>query len=212
MALNSFLEAPMPKQGFVLFAAAVLILTLTNPRQLFAERSSQHTLSAKPGANETVYGFEADSIQGRSVTLSRYKGKVILIVNVASKCGFTPQYKGLEALYQKYKSKGLVILGFPCNQFHHQEPGDAAEIQSFCRAHYGVTFPLFAKIEVNGPNANPLYQFLKKAEPDPDGKLDIGWNFTKFLIDRKGRPLARFVSKVTPEEIDADIARALRKN
>ncbi|MGH7738776.1 MAG: glutathione peroxidase [bacterium] len=183
-----------------------------NPRHLFAEHASRHTLAAKPGTDGTVYGFKADSIQGRLMTLSQYKGKVILIVNVASKCGFTPQYKGLEALYQKYKSKGFVILGFPCNQFFHQEPGSAAEIQNFCRARYGVTFPLFAKIEVNGPNANPLYQFLKKAEPDPDGKLDIGWNFTKFLIDRKGRPIARFVSKVTPKEIDADIAQALGKN
>ena len=162
-----------------------------------------------PGMDGTVYGFTADSIQGKAVTLSKYKGQVLLIVNVASKCGFTPQYEGLEALYKKYKDKGFVILAFPCNQFKEQEPGTAAQIVKFCRARYGVTFPLFAKIEVNGPGAHPLYQFLKKAEPDPQGKLDIGWNFTKFLIGRDGRPLKRFVSQQTPEQIDADIAKQL---
>ncbi|HVM33052.1 MAG TPA: glutathione peroxidase [bacterium] len=157
----------------------------------------------------TVYGFTANSIQGKPVTLSQYQGKVLLIVNVASKCGFTPQYKGLEALYEKYKDKGLVILGFPCDQFAHQEPGDAAQIGEFCRARYGVTFPMFDKIQVNGPGAHPLYQFLKKAEPDPAGKLDIGWNFNKFLIGRDGRPLKRFVSQVTPEELESDVAKTL---
>ncbi len=158
-----------------------------------------------PGADGTIYGFEADSLQGKPVTLSQYQGKVLLIVNVASKCGFTPQYKGLEALYEKYKDKGFVILGFPCNQFASQEPGTAAQIATFCKANYGVTFPMFAKIEVNGPNAFPLYQFLKKAELDPAGKTEIGWNFNKFLIDRQGHPLHRYVSQVKPEDIDADI-------
>jgi glutathione peroxidase len=165
--------------------------------------------SVTPGTDGTVYGFEANSLQGKPVTLSQYKGKVLLIVNVASKCGFTPQYKGLEALYEKYKDKGFVILGFPCNQFKEQEPGDAAQIATFCKANYGVSFPMFAKIEVNGPGAHPLYQFLKKAELDPSGNLPIGWNFNKFLIDRQGRPMHRYVSQVKPEDIDADIAKAL---
>ena len=160
----------------------------------------------------TVYGFKALTIDNQPATLSSYKGKVLLIVNVASKCGFTPQYAGLEKLYEKYKDKGFVILGFPCNQFHSQEPGTANEIKTFCSTKYNVTFPLFAKIEVNGDHTHPLYQFLKNAEPDPDGKTDIGWNFTKFLIDRQGRPVGRFVSKVKPEEIEPHIHAELSKN
>jgi glutathione peroxidase len=160
---------------------------------------------------DTVYGFKMKDIDGNTVPLSKYKGKVLLIVNVASKCGFTPQYTGLEKLYEKYKGKGFVILGFPCNQFHSQEPGTDADIKTFCSTKYDVKFPLFDKIEVNGDNTNPLYQFLKKAEPDPDGKLDIGWNFNKFLIDRSGHPLARFVSKQTPEDIDSQIQATVSK-
>lgn len=160
---------------------------------------------------KTVYEFKALTINNQPAILSSYKGKVLLIVNVASKCGFTPQYAGLEKLYEKYKDKGFVILGFPCNQFLSQEPGTANEIKTFCSTKYNVTFPLFAKIEVNGDHAHPLYQFLKKAEPDPDGKTDIGWNFNKFLIDRQGHPLKRFVSKVKPEEIDSQIQAELAK-
>ncbi len=159
----------------------------------------------KDNESASVYGFKVKTIDGKDVTLAKYKGKVLLIVNVASKCGYTPQYKGLEALYEKYKDQAFEILGFPCNQFKSQEPGTESQIKSFCESNYGVKFPLFAKIEVNGDNAHPLYQFLKKAEPDPDGKTDIGWNFTKFLIDRQGHPLKRFVSKQTPEEIDSEI-------
>jgi len=159
----------------------------------------------------TVYGFQALTIDGQPATLDAYKGKVLLIVNVASKCGFTPQYKGLERLYEKYKDKGFVILGFPCNQFRGQEPGNEKQIKTFCGTNYGVTFPLFSKIEVNGDHTHPLYQFLKSAEPDPEGKTDIGWNFTKFLIDRQGHPLKRFVSKQKPEEIDAQIQGELAK-
>jgi glutathione peroxidase len=159
----------------------------------------------------TVYGFKALTIDNQPATLSSYKGKVLLIVNVASKCGFTPQYAGLEKLYEKYKDKGFVILGFPCNQFHSQEPGTASDIKTFCSTKYNVTFPLFAKIEVNGDNSHPLYQYLKKAEPDPDGKTDIGWNFTKFLIDRNGQPVKRFVSKQKPEDIESQIQAELKK-
>src|ERR1700677_3118787 len=148
----------------------------------------------------TVYSFKEKDIDGKTVSLAKYKGKVLLIVNVASKCGHTPQYAGLEKLYEKYKDKGFVILGFPCNQFKEQEPGTDADIKTFCTTKYNVTFPLFDKIEVNGENSNPLYQFLKIAEPDPDGKFDIGWNFTKFLIDRQGHPVKRIMTKIEPED------------
>jgi glutathione peroxidase-family protein len=198
--------------GFLQIAAFALGLSGLAP-SLWADATPvavpTATAVVTPGADGTVYGFEADSLQGKPVTLSQYQGKVLLIVNVASKCGFTPQYKGLEALYEKYKDKGFVILGFPCNQFKQQEPGTAGEIATFCKANYGVSFPLFAKIEVNGPGAHPLYQFLKKTELDPDGKNPIGWNFNKFLIDRQGHPLHRYVSQVKPEDIDADIAKQL---
>jgi len=192
--------------SFLILAALALGLNGLTP-SLWADAAPTATAVATPGADGTIYGFEADSLQGKPVALSQYKGKVLLIVNVASKCGFTPQYKGLEALYEKYKDKGFVILGFPCNQFAQQEPGTAAEIATFCKANYGVTFPMFAKIEVNGPNAFPLYQFLKKAETDPAGKTEIGWNFNKFLVGRDGHPLHRYVSQVKPEDIDADIAK-----
>jgi len=159
----------------------------------------------------SVYSFKMKDIDGKMVSLAQYKGKVLLIVNVASKCGHTPQYAGLEKLYEKYKDKGFVILGFPCNQFKEQEPGTDADIKTFCTTKYNVTFPLFDKIQVNGDHTNPIYQFLKAAEPDPDGKLDIGWNFTKFLIDRQGHPVKRIMTKVEPEDFDADIQAAVSK-
>ncbi|HVZ80866.1 MAG TPA: glutathione peroxidase [bacterium] len=160
---------------------------------------------------DTVYQFKMRNIDGKMVPLSKYKGKVLMIVNVASKCGHTPQYAGLEKLYEKYKKEGFVILGFPCNQFREQEPGTDKEIKAFCTSKYNVTFPLFDKIEVNGDKAVPLYQFLKKAEPEEGGSTEIGWNFTKFLIDRKGHPLKRFVTKVEPEETESAIQEALKK-
>jgi glutathione peroxidase len=159
-------------------------------------------------SGQHFYQFKAKSLQGKEVNMNDYKGKVVLIVNVASKCGFTPQYEGLEALYKKYSSKGLVILGFPCNQFASQEPGNAEEIAKFCSLTYGVNFPMFAKIEVNGNNADPLYKYLKSALP---GTLtnDIKWNFTKFLLDRKGNPIKRFAPNVKPEQITSDIEKLL---
>lgn len=157
----------------------------------------------------TVYDFHAKSIDGSEVSLAAYRGSVLLIVNVASKCGFTPQYTGLEALYKKYKDQGLVVLGFPCNQFGGQEPGVESEILSFCDLQFGVTFPLFAKIDVNGPNAHPLYGFLKTAKPGILGTEGIKWNFTKFLIDRKGEPIHRYAPTDKPDAIDPDVQSAL---
>lgn len=157
------------------------------------------------------YSFKAKNLEtNKEISMKSYTGKVVLIVNTASKCGFTPQYEGLEKLYTSYKDKGLVILGFPCNQFGGQEPGSAEEISKFCSLKYNVTFPMFQKIEVNGNNADPLYKYLKEALP---GTLtnDIKWNFTKFLLDRKGNPVKRFGSATKPEEIGSDIEKLLNE-
>ncbi|TXH05305.1 MAG: glutathione peroxidase [Nevskiaceae bacterium] len=156
-----------------------------------------------------VYDFAAKTIDGTEQKLDAYKGKVLLIVNTASKCGFTPQYKGLEALYRKYKDQGLVVLGFPCDQFGHQEPGDENEIKNFCSLSYDVSFPMFAKIDVNGANAHPLYQYLKSEATGILGSEGIKWNFTKFLIDKSGQVVKRYGSVDTPEKIDKDIAKLL---
>jgi glutathione peroxidase len=153
----------------------------------------------------SVYDFEAKSIDGNTVKLDAYKGKTLLIVNVASKCGFTPQYEGLEALYKKHKDQGLVILGFPCDQFGHQEPGEESQIKDFCSLTYGVDFPMFAKIEVNGDNAHPLYKYLKNEEKGILGTTAIKWNFTKFLVDKSGKVLKRYGSMDKPESIEKDI-------
>lgn len=157
----------------------------------------------------SVHDFTAQSIDGKPQRLSDYKGKVLLVVNVASKCGFTPQYRGLEALWRKYEDKGLVILGFPCDQFGHQEPGDEAEIQSFCSMTYDVSFPMFAKIEVNGPGAHPLYQHLKAEAPGLLGTEGVKWNFTKFLVDRSGKVVKRYAPTDKPEAIEPDIVALL---
>ena len=175
----------------------------------------------------TIYDFTAETGSGEQLNFSQYKGDVLLIVNTASKCGFTPQYDGLEALYQKYASKGFVVIGFPCDQFGHQEPGTNEEIEEFCRLNHGVTFPLMAKSDVNGENANEVFKWLYSEKPfagfgdsdtgkfmdamlsrnDPDyaSNPDIKWNFTKFLLDRKGRVVARFEPVVTPQELESEI-------
>lgn len=158
---------------------------------------------------ENVYSFEVKTIKGDSQTLDKYKNKVVLIVNTASKCGLTPQYEGLEALYQKYKDKGLVILGFPCNQFMGQEPGTAEEIENFCNTKYNITFPLFDKIEVNGDKTNPLYTYLKETLP-LEGKNDIRWNFEKFLIDKNGKPVKRFAPRTKPADLETEIQEFLK--
>jgi glutathione peroxidase len=153
----------------------------------------------------SIYDFEVKTISGETVSMNMFKNKVLLIVNVASKCGFTSQYEGLENLYEKYKDKGLVILGFPCNQFMHQEPLNEDDIKSFCSINYGVTFPLFAKIDVNGENAHPLYQFLKEAQKGLLGSEAIKWNFTKFLVDKSGVIVNRFAPATKPESLELDI-------
>jgi glutathione peroxidase len=157
----------------------------------------------------TVYDFEATTIDGQAQKLDAYRGKVMLVVNVASKCGFTPQYKGLEALWRKYQDQGLVILGFPCDQFGHQEPGDENEIKNFCSLTYDVSFPMYAKVEVNGAGTHPLYQYLKSEATGLLGSQAIKWNFTKFLIDKDGKVVKRYGSMDTPEKIDADITKLL---
>jgi len=160
---------------------------------------------------QSLYDFTATSIEGKPVSLNTYRGKVLLIVNTASACGFTPQYKGLQALYDTYASDGFEILGFPCNQFGQQEPGSTTEIQSFCEMRFGVTFPLFQKIDVNGSNAHPLYQYLTKAAPGLLGTEAIKWNFTKFLVDRAGNVVKRYSSLTTPEAIEAAIQTLLQE-
>lgn len=152
--------------------------------------------------------FVATTITGEQVDLGSYQGKVVLVVNTASQCGLTPQYAGLQKLYEAHRDSGLEILGFPCDQFGHQEPGSEAEIADFCELNYGVSFPMFAKIDVNGQSAHPLYQWLTSTMPGEDG-LDIEWNFAKFLLDRGGEPLARYAPQVRPEELTADVEKAL---
>ncbi|MFZ3223086.1 MAG: glutathione peroxidase [Rugosibacter sp.] len=157
----------------------------------------------------TVHDFPAQTINGESKSLGDYRGQVLLIVNVASQCGFTPQYAGLEALWQKYHERGLVVLGFPCNQFGGQEPGDEATIANFCSSKFNVSFPLFAKVDVNGETAHPLWQHLKKAAPGVLGSEKIKWNFTKFLVNREGQVVKRYGSITKPEQISAEIERLL---
>jgi len=206
------------------------------PATPVAVHASSSEAAAAPklaGAHAPIYDIEEKDIDGATVRLDRYAGKVLLIVNVASKCGFTPQYEGLEALYRKHASEGLVLLGFPSDQFGNQEPGTAEEIKSFCRMSYGVTFPIFAKTDVNGENANPLYRLLRaeqpgsfskdtpgaeklyahleKTKPEVLGTDAVKWNFTKFLVDRNGKVVKRFESAETPQAIEPEIAALLAK-
>jgi glutathione peroxidase len=157
----------------------------------------------------SIYDFSVRTIGGLETKLESYRGKTLLIVNVASRCGFTPQYEGLENLYQKYGSQGLVVLGFPCNQFGAQEPGSENEIKNFCDTNYHVTFPLFSKVSVNGPEAHPLYSYLKKANPGILGTEAIKWNFTKFLVDKNGNVVKRFAPVEKPESLEKEICAIL---
>jgi glutathione peroxidase len=157
----------------------------------------------------TAYDFKAKTIDGKDQSLADYKGKAMLVVNTASKCGFTPQYTGLEKLWKKYQDQGLVVLGFPCDQFGHQEPGDEEEIKNFCSLSYDVTFPMYSKIEVNGANAHPLYKWLKSEKSGLLGLDGIKWNFTKFLVDKQGNVIKRYAPTDTPEKIEKDLAAVL---
>ena len=154
-----------------------------------------------------IHGFEVTAIGGETFSLDRYRGRPLLIVNVASRCGMTPQYAGLEGLYRKFKDRGLLVLGFPCNQFGGQEPGSAQEIDAFCRQTYDVTFPMFMKVDVNGPHAHPLFRFLKSQKKGLLGTEAIKWNFTKFLVDEHGRVIARFGPRETPQHLEPQIER-----
>ncbi len=167
------------------------------------------TSKAGPMGN-SIYNINVKTIDGEEKDLSEYKGKVLLIVNVASKCGFTKQYKELESVYEKYKDKGFVILGFPCNQFAGQEPGTNSEIKEFCRSNFGVSFPMFDKIEVNGDNTHPLYKLLKDEKAGFIGTKSIKWNFTKFLVDKNGNVVDRFAPQTTPESLSKDIEKLLK--
>jgi glutathione peroxidase len=157
----------------------------------------------------SLYDISARRLDGTEVSLAEFRGKTLLIVNVASRCGFTPQYGGLEALYRKYRDRGFEVLGFPCNQFGAQEPGTEAEIGAFCSSTYDVTFPMFAKVDVNGADAHPLYQYLKTAKPGLLGTEGIKWNFTKFLVDGQGEVVARYAPKDSPDSLDSAIAAAM---
>lgn len=160
-------------------------------------------------SEKTVFDFELTRLDGAPMALDAYRGKVMLLVNTASKCGFTPQYAGLQALHERFAARGFSVIGFPCNQFGAQEPGDADEIASFCSRNYGVTFPLSARIDVNGPSADPLFAYLSSAAPGILGTEAIKWNFTKFLINRDGNIVARFAPTTKPEELAEEIERLL---
>ena len=189
LLLRSKIQSPLPKQiGFA------IVNTFTD----FCPR--------KPPMNDaSLYAFTLDRLDGGALPLSDYRGQVLLLVNTASQCGFTGQYAGLEALYRQYGPRGLVVIGCPCNQFGRQEPGDAADIGAFCQRNYGVSFPLSAKLEVNGDGAHPLWQHLKAAQPGVLGSQAIKWNFTKFLVNRQGKVVARYAPQTTPEALAADI-------
>jgi glutathione peroxidase len=171
---------------------------------------STHIMSKENTPMAPIYDFKVKTISGEETTLAPYKDQVMLIVNVASKCGYTSQYAGLQALYEKYKAQGFVVLGFPCNQFANQEPGSEAEIQNFCQVNFGVNFPMFAKIDVNGDQTAPLYRYLKTEQKGILGTEAIKWNFTKFLVDRHGKVVARYGSSTTPKELEAAIETLLK--
>ncbi len=187
---------------YVLIGSLLAVVTL-----LLIDYISQRSIQQQM-ATKNFYDFEARTLAGKEMKMADTKGKVVLVVNTASKCGFTPQYAGLETLYEKYKDKGLVIIGFPCNQFGAQEPGGSGEIQEFCQVNYGVTFPIMSKVDVNGDNADPIFKYLKSQLGGILGSR-IKWNFTKFLLDRNGKPVERFSPLTTPDKIEPAIQKLL---
>lgn len=192
-------------------------MTVKNPVLIIAIALLSVLISGMPAdahkkgtkKNMTVYEFKAESLEGQEIPMADYKGDVLLIVNTASKCGFTPQYEGLEKLHEKFKDRGLKVLGFPCNQFGAQEPGNESEIGSFCKKNYGVDFQMFKKIDVNGKNAHPLYKYLTQEAPGALHTEAIKWNFTKFLVDRKGNVVKRYAPNVTPDKLEPEIEKLL---
>ena len=200
------------KRKITLIVSAILVVISISFAISFALSSAALNEAAKKLTEKSVLEFTMKNIDGQDVKLDNYRGKVLLLVNVASKCGFTPQYEGLESLYKKYKDQGLVILGFPANNFFGQEPGTNEEIKTFCQTRYNVTFPMFAKISVKGDDIHPLYLFLTSKETDPEFAGNISWNFNKFLVDRSGKIVDRFATKETPEseKITQAIEKALK--
>ena len=180
------------------FAMWCMSLRRTITQHDILEAMSSSQMQHRPGS---VYEFSAPRLDGHVTSLAEFQGRVLLIVNTASQCGFTPQYAGLEELYRAHKDRGLEVLGFPCNQFGQQEPGSAQDIGTFCQRNYGVSFPMFARVDVNGPSAHPLYQFLKQGKPGLLGTKRIKWNFTKFLVDRQGNVVARFAPSTKPQDL-----------
>jgi glutathione peroxidase len=203
-----------------LFAVSQAVFADEPATEKTSEKTTEKTTETAPLKASTktpaALNFKVKSLDDKDVDLADYQGKVVLIVNVASKCGLTPQYKALEALYEKYKDQGLVIVGFPCNQFHNQEPGTAAEISTFCTSKYGVTFPLMAKVEVNGGGACDLYKYLKSLDIKPKGTGEVTWNFEKFVIGRNGEVVGRFKPQTTPDAtevtslIESELAKAAK--
>jgi len=196
---------------YVLLIAVTVMATSCREDQQQVQAKNTTDQSETVAQDKPLYGFELNDIEGNPVKLGNFSGDVLLLVNVASKCGYTKQYAGLQALYEKYKDQGLVVMGFPANDFGAQEPGTNEEIQTFCTTNFGVTFPMFAKITVKGDGIAPLYEFLTSSATNPDFAGDIQWNFTKFLVDRKGNVVGRYASKVEPlsDELTADIEKAL---
>jgi glutathione peroxidase len=186
-----------------------MILVLLLPILVVSFSCASETKESDKMVSENIYGFIVTDIDGNEVTLSEYEGKVLLIVNVASKCGYTKQYTGLQAIYEKYKEQGFVVLGFPCNQFGGQEPGTEQEIKEFCESNFDVTFPMFSKVDVNGDNTHPLYKYLKSNAKGTMGTQDIKWNFAKFLVDKKGVVQDRIGTQTTPESMTEQIEKLL---
>ncbi len=195
--------------GFMLPGALMVWIILGRKIRKLPDRACQAFLKREYVAMTTFYQLAATSLQGQPVAMEDYAGKVVLVVNTASRCGFTPQYAGLETLYRKYAAQGLVVLGFPCNQFGKQEPGGVDDIAQTCYINYGVSFPMFEKVEVNGAATHPVFRYLKEELPGVPGKR-IKWNFTKFLIGRDGKPLKRFAPFTTPEKMETAIIAALK--
>lgn len=188
----------------------LLILLLLLPLSILAKKNNTNENINNGEKMKTFYDFNATSIIGENISMEHYKGKVVLVVNVASNCGFTPQYKGLQELYENHEDNNFTILGFPSNQFGEQEPGTAKEIKTFCTVNFDVTFPLFEKIDVNGENTHPLYKFLKSEATGILWTEGIKWNFTKFLVDKKGKVITRYGSSTKPKDIEADILKLLK--